>query len=83
MKMNSRGQAVTESILIIVLLMGFTMIVANYIKKEEVFKRLITGPFVFLAGMMQNGVWQSASIGAASHPANHNRHVVITGDKVQ
>jgi hypothetical protein len=80
---NQRGQAVTESVLIIVLLFGFTFAVASYFRNEEVLKKLITGPFVSLAGMLQNGIWAPADKGAASHPTHHFRHIVNTGDKVR
>lgn len=81
--LNSRGQAITEAVLIIVVLFGFTFLVANYLKKEEVLKRLITGPFTYLAGMLQNGVWAPPDSGAEMHPSIHFRHIVITGESAQ
>lgn len=77
---NQRGQAILEAVLIIVMLMGFTMMVANYFKSQEVLKKLITEPFQYVAGMLQNGVWQPPDKGAAAHPAGHYRHIVITGE---
>lgn len=77
------GQAVTEAILILVLLLGFTTIVTSYFKNEEILKKLVTGPFAYMAGMLQNGVWLPPDQGAASHPAGHFRHVVIVGEHVQ
>lgn len=77
------GQAITEAVLIIVVLFGFTFMVANYLKKEEVLKRLITGPFTYLSGMLQNGVWAPADKGAEMHPSIHFRHIVITGERAQ
>ena len=74
------GQAITEAVLIIVVLFGFTFMVANYIKSEEVLKRLITGPFTYLSGMLQNGVWAPPDRGAEMHPSIHFRHIVITGE---
>lgn len=77
------GQAVTEAVMILVLLMGFTFVVANYFKSQEVLKTLIQGPFQHLAGMMQNGVWAPPEVGAAKHPSSHDRHITVQGDPVQ
>lgn len=77
---NQGGQMITEAVLIIVLLMGFTFMIANYFKNEEVMRQLITGPWQHLAGMLQNGVWAPPAAGAAIHPNGHVRHMVITGE---
>jgi len=80
---NQRGQAIAEAVLIIVMLVGFTFAVASYFKNEEVLRRLITGPFSHLAGMLQNGVWAPAERGSPDHPGGHRRHIVIDGEPVQ
>lgn len=84
MKTSSRngqsGQMIIEAVLIIALLFAFTAIVASFFRNEEVFKRLITGPWTNLAGMLQNGVWQPPEDGAVAHPSGHGRHVVIQGE---
>lgn len=77
---SQSGQAVTEAVLILVLLFGFTFAVASYFRNEEVLRRLIQGPFAYMAGMLQNGVWAPPDKGAESHPSGHFRHVVIQGD---
>jgi hypothetical protein len=77
------GQAITEAILILVLLLGFTFTVANYFKGQELLKQLVTGPFASLAGVFQNGVWAPPDKGAASHPTNHSRHIGVEGEPVQ
>jgi Na+/alanine symporter len=80
---NESGQAVTEAVMILVLLMGFTFLVANYFKSREVLKQLIQGPFQHLAGMMQNGVWAPPGAGATKHPSSHDRHITVQGDPIQ
>ncbi len=72
---SQRGQGITEAILIIVLLLGFTFAVANYFKDQEVLKQVITGPWKTLSGMLQNGVWATPATGSASHPNGHGRHI--------
>lgn len=77
---SQRGQGITEAILIIVMLVGFTFATANYFKDQEVLKQIITGPWKTLSGMLQNGVWATPEAGAISHPNGHHRHVVIDGE---
>jgi hypothetical protein len=77
------GQAITEAVLILVMLFGFTFMVANYFKKQEVLKQLVSGPFAYLAGMLQNGEWATPEQGAPMHPTSHARHMAIEGEKAQ
>ncbi|HMN68264.1 MAG TPA: hypothetical protein PKC28_06960 [Bdellovibrionales bacterium] len=74
------GQMITEAILIMVMTLGFTMLVANFFKSEEMFRKLLTGPWASLSGMLQNGVWAPAGTGAAAHPNSHGRHIAIEGE---
>lgn len=80
---NQSGQAVTEAVMILVLLFGFTFAVANYFRNEDILKKMITGPFVYLSGMLQNGVWLPPDKGAPSHPTGHFRHIVVEGEAAQ
>jgi hypothetical protein len=80
MILNQGGQMITEAVLILVLLMGITLMVANYFKSEEVLRQMITGPWQNLAGMLQNGVWAPPQTGALVHPNAHGRHIVIEGE---
>ena len=80
---NQQGQQVVESILLIVVFVGFATLVASFFNKNEILKELIGGPFQSLAGVMQNGVWASRAKGAASHPTKHFRHIVVTGESPQ
>lgn len=80
---NQKGQAIVEAVLIIVLLFGVTVMAAKYFKEQELFRNLVTGPWVHIAGMLQNGVWAPPSVGAAIHPNSHNRHISIEGESAQ
>ncbi len=77
---NQRGQAITEAVLILVMLMGFTLLTATFLKEQEVLKRLIQTPFQHLAGMLQNGIWAPPTASSISHPNAHYRHITIIGD---
>lgn len=77
------GQMITEAILILVLLVSITFMVANFFKNQEVMKKLISGPWANLAGMIQNGVWAPVGPGSAVHPNSHNRHIAIQGESAR
>lgn len=80
---NQGGQQVTEAVLIMVLFMAFTLMVAQFFREKEVLKQLVSGPWVNLAGMLQNGVWQPINKGAISHPNSHSRHISIQGESAR
>lgn len=80
---NQAGQQVTEAVLIMVLFVAFTFTVAQFFRNQEVLRKLITGPWVNLAGMLQNGVWQPIKKGAVSHPNGHSRHISIQGENAR
>mgnify|MGYP003352045605 CR=1 FL=1 len=80
---SQSGQAITEAVLILVLLMGFTLLVGRFLKDEEVLKRLIQSPFQSLAGMLQNGAWAPAKASVAIHPNMDGRHISLQGEFAQ
>lgn len=80
---NSRGQAMTEAVLIMVVLVGFTLLVARYFRSNETLRQLISGPWVSLAGLLQNGVWLPVNQGTLSHPNGHTRHITIQGESAR
>lgn len=77
---SQSGQMIVEAVLIITLLMGATFLVTNYFRNNEVLKTLVQGPWISLAGMLQNGSWGPIKDTAAIHPSAHGRHIVITGE---
>ncbi len=80
---NQKGQMLVEAVLIMVVFMAFTMLTAKYFKDKEFLKQLITGPWVALSGVLQNGVWLSPAKGAISHPNGHTRHITIQGESAR
>jgi len=80
---SQRGQMMIEGVLIMVVLMGMTLLVARYFKDQELLKKLISGPWVSLAGLLQNGVWLPKDRGTLSHPNGHTRHITIQGESAR
>lgn len=67
-RINQSGQMVVEMILILTLLFGFTVFVAAQFRQQEYFKAIVSGPWLKLAGMMQNGVWDTPEKSKDLHP---------------
>lgn len=80
---NQKGQMLVEAVLIMVVFMAFTMMTARFFRDKEVLKQLISGPWVALSGVLQNGVWLSPDKGAISHPNGHTRHITIQGESAR
>lgn len=80
---NQKGQMVVESVLIMVVFMAFTLMAAKFFREKDVLKQLITGPWVALSGVLQNGVWIAPAKGAVSHPNGHTRHITIQGESAR
>lgn len=78
--MNQAGQAVIESILILVLFFALTTLVAAGFKQNELFTQMVSAPWQSLSGVLQNGVWMPPARGTAMHPSQHERHISTQGD---
>ena len=71
-----KGQATLESMLLIVVLLGFTLFVFDFMKQEELMMEIVDGPAQYIKGMAQSGVWDKAQQAKAKHPSTFYRHVM-------
>ena len=81
--LNQSGQMVTEMVLLLTVLVTSTILVANAFKSDETFKKLVSGPWQVLSGMIQNGVWATPANSMHLHPNSYGRHVTVKGDPVK
>lgn len=65
---NQAGQMILEMILILTILLSLTLVTARYFKDNEIVAQLISGPWLMLSGMIQNGVWMPAGQADSFHP---------------
>lgn len=77
---NRRGQAVIESVLILALFFGITLLISNAFKQGEFLDSLVASPWRRMAGMIQNGVWLPVGASNTMHPAITDRHLSLRGD---
>jgi hypothetical protein len=76
---NARGQFIVESILLMIIFAGGTLAVVQYFQSNSVFAQVVSAPWQSLAGMIQNGEWQSPQSSMQLHPNNHARHASLNG----
>ena len=77
--LNQSGQMLVEMLLLMTVLFGLTFAISAYFKNDEVFSKLISGPWQNLSGMIQNGVWAPPATAMKNHPNHHSRHVSVKG----
>ena len=80
--LNKKGQMAVEAVLIMVLLASIVMMVTNGIKDNEVFIKIVSGPWETMGEMLANGVWESSD-SKAIHPNRLDRHLSPLGDVAQ
>jgi hypothetical protein len=77
---NQRGQAMTEAVLILVLMLAIAGSVSAAFRQNELLAKLVRSPWDKISGMIQNGHWSSPSSSNQIHPSHHFRHISIQGE---
>jgi hypothetical protein len=72
--MNHRGQILIESVLMMVVLLGLLFTGTRMLRDNEVIAKLISGPWILIAGMVENGQWKPVAQARANHPNSIGRH---------
>ncbi len=70
---NNRGQMTVEAVLLLVVFVAFMQVANGTIKEQEFLKKMVSGPWSFLQGMIQNGVWSEGNTGSDIHPNVYGR----------
>lgn len=82
-KKSQGGQMVVEMILLMIVFTAITLSITANFKKNEVVKSLVSGPWLVLSGMFQNGAWKSPEKSMALHPNNDSRHTSVRGEEIR
>ena len=84
---SKRGQAVIESILIMVVLFGLTQLVFNVMKGqqggESWMSQLVGAPSSYLKSMARSGVWEKSDQDIRFHPNRSEGHLMNSGRKIK
>jgi hypothetical protein len=78
---NQTGQMTIEMILLVTILFGLTLLVSKTFNDEKLLHSWISGPWSYVAGMAENGVWMPPSEGRRWHANVADRRATRQGDK--
>ena len=70
---NNRGQMTVEAVLLLVIALAFAKVGTGAIKEQDFLRKMVSGPWMYLQGMIQNGVWSEANSGSDIHPNVYGR----------
>lgn len=70
---NNRGQMTVEAVLLLVVFVAFMQIANGAIKEQDFLRKMVSGPWLYLQGMIQNGVWAEGNAGSDIHPNVYGR----------
>jgi hypothetical protein len=65
---NQKGQMTIEAVLLLVIFVAMFKMVQQSIKDKNFLSNMVSGPWTYVQGMIQNGVWAPGDAGAATHP---------------
>ncbi|MGE0632995.1 MAG: hypothetical protein AB7O96_11340 [Pseudobdellovibrionaceae bacterium] len=78
---NQKGQLVVEAVLLVVVMVALFGFFSNWMRNQEFTKKMISGPWLLLSGMIENGVWLPPEKARALHPNNLERNISHEGDQ--
>lgn len=70
---NSKGQSTVEAILIMFIFLAIATTVANFFQERNVLSQITEKPWMYLAGMIEGGVWLPPDQVKEYHPNQWNR----------
>jgi hypothetical protein len=62
-----------EAVLLMVMALAFAKVATGAIKEQELMRDMVSGPWSYLQGMIQNGVWSANNAGSDVHPNVYGR----------
>lgn len=74
---NQKGQLVIESVLLMVVAVGFSILLISQLKKMDYVKNLTFSPWDRVSGMVQCGVWAPCGI-SVKNPGKHPSNRVVS-----
>jgi hypothetical protein len=70
---NEKGQMTVEAVLLLVIFVAVFTVVHKAISKQEWLNKIVSGPWSYVAGMIENGVWMPAENSKTYHPNGFGR----------
>lgn len=77
-----KGQMTIEMILIMIILTSVAITFTKAARDNAYLASMVEGPWVYLQGMIEDGVWAKAGGSKSSHPNLVDRHASHRGDPI-
>lgn len=74
------GQITVEAVLILAILVSTIFAGTRVIQDQQFLSKLVEKPWMYLAGMIENGHWSEPDRGKGKHPNKLSRHGSPQGD---
>lgn len=79
---NQKGQLVVEAVLIMVVIVSLYAAFSNWAQGQEFTKKMVSGPWNMLSGMIESGTWNPPAQARAQHPNHLRRNISHEGDGI-
>jgi hypothetical protein len=70
---NQKGQMTIEAVMLLVIALAFAKVSTAAIKEQDFLRNMVSGPWTYLQGMIQNGVWSDGNNSSNLHPNVYGR----------
>ena len=77
---NNSGQLTVEAVVILSVLVSVMFAGSRALREKRILASLVQQPWSYVAGMIENGMWQPTAQGRNKHPNHITRHGSPQGD---
>jgi len=82
-KSTQAGQASVEMVLMVALLVGVAVFVGKEFRSNEIFAKMVSGPWQSFSGLIQNGVIGNPKDTMSKHPNQYDRLATVRGTELK
>lgn len=75
--LNNKGQFVIETVLMMIVTIGFFLWGTNQLREGKFLAKMIGGPWQKVSGMIESGVWEAPDTARKQHPNQINRSITV------
>ncbi|MBY0314100.1 MAG: hypothetical protein K2Q26_01185 [Bdellovibrionales bacterium] len=70
---NQKGQMTIEAVLLLVIFVGIFLVTQRIFKEKNYLSQIVSGPWSYMRGMVESGVWMDAESARSKHPNRFSR----------
>lgn len=70
---SNKGQMTIEAVLLLTIMVSFFTVAHRVISGQQYLSKIVSGPWSYVSGMIENGVWAPAASSKPLHPNTFKR----------